>query len=75
MATMWRAWGWFRRSSPVNARHPRTFRRTYGAASALPTGRRPWYYGIAYWEWDAVTAVCYPLGVHLLVRVWRRWHG
>jgi hypothetical protein len=40
----------------------------------IPAWKRPWWYGIAYWEWDKTTAVGYPLGLHWIARIYRRFN-
>jgi len=32
----------------------------------------PKYYGIAYRNWDSLTAVCYPIPLNLIVGIWDR---
>lgn len=46
-------------------------RRTY-SVDRLPAWLRPWWMGIAYWDCTVITAVCYPLGLHWIVRAWHR---
>lgn len=48
-------------------------RRTY-SVERVPAWLRPWWLEIAYWEFDALTAVCYPLGIHFIVRAWHRFN-
>ena len=38
----------------------------------IPAWQCPWWYGIAYWDWDKTTAVGYPLGLHWIARIYRR---
>lgn len=46
--------------------------RLYWRLEIAECGYFPPTHGIAYWRWDCRLAVCYPLGVHLVVSV-ARW--
>lgn len=44
------------------------WRRVYGLSVGRPAWKRPRYYAIAWWEYDLLTAVAYPIGLHLVMR-------